>query len=98
LLDKLAKKESEVKTVEELFKKIWNKFRETTKEERKVEQSRTIEQEWRSWNEYVQEFKKVTRKSSYKERLFIEEFKKDLNEAIRKKLVKTKSLLITIRK
>ena len=87
-----------MKTVEELFKKIWNKFRETTKEERKVEQSRTIEQEWRFWNEYVQEFKKVTRKSSYKERLFIEEFKKDLNEAIRKKLVKTKSLLITIRK
>jgi len=98
LLDKLAKKESEVKIVEELFKKIWNKFRETTEEKRKVEQLRTIEQEWRSWDKYVQEFKKVTRKSSYKGRLFIEEFKKGLNEAIRKKLAKAKSLLTTIRK
>ena len=44
LLDELLKEESEVETVEELFKKMENKFGETREEERKVEQLRTIEQ------------------------------------------------------
>ena len=37
LLDKLAKKESEIETMETLFKKIWDEFGETTEEDRKVE-------------------------------------------------------------
>ena len=37
LLDKLAKRESEVETMERLFTKIKNKFGETTEEERKIE-------------------------------------------------------------
>jgi len=36
-LDKLAKRESEVETTEELFTKIRHEFRETTEEERKIE-------------------------------------------------------------
>jgi len=76
LLDELAKGESEIETTEGLFTKIRNEFGETLEEERKVEQLRTIEQGERTCDEYVQEFKKVTRESGYKGRPLIEEFKK----------------------
>ena len=61
LLDELAKGESGVETAEQLFTKIRNNFGETLKEERKIEQLRTIEQGGRTCDEYVQEFKKVAR-------------------------------------
>jgi len=86
LLDKLAKGESEVEPAEQLFAKIRNNFGETSEEERKIEQLRTIEQAGRTCDEYVQEFKKVARGSGYEGRLPIEEFKRELNGAIRRKL------------
>jgi len=66
LLDELSKGESEVETVEELFQKIRNEFGEMGEKERKIEQLRTIEQEGKTCNKYVQEFRKVARGSSYK--------------------------------
>jgi len=65
LLDKLSKRESEVEMAEELFSKIRNEFGEIAEEERKVEQLRTIEQEGRMYNKYIQEFKKIARGSGY---------------------------------
>jgi len=65
LLDELSKGESEVETVEELFSKMRNKFRETVEEEQKIEQLRTIEQERKIYNKYVQEFKKIAQGSGY---------------------------------
>jgi len=53
LMDELAKGESEVELVEQLFTKIWNNFREMSEEERKIEQLRTIEQGGRTCDEYV---------------------------------------------
>jgi len=96
LLDELAKEESEVDTVEKLFTKIRNNFGETSEEERKIEQLQTIEQEGRTCNEYVQEFKKVARESSYARRPLIEEFKRGLNGAIRRKLAEAEELPTTI--
>ena len=43
LLDELAKRESEVESVEQLFTKIRNNFGEILEEERKIEQLRMIE-------------------------------------------------------
>ena len=86
LLDELAKGESEVELVEQLFTKIRNDFGETSEEERKIEQLKTIEQGGRTCDEYVQEFKKVARGSSYEGRSLIEEFKRGLNGSIRRKL------------
>jgi len=43
LLDELAKGESEVKSVEQLFTKIRNDFGKTSEEERKIEQLQTME-------------------------------------------------------
>ena len=92
LLDELLKGESEVEMVEELFKKMENKFGETREEERKVEQLRTIEQGGRIYDEYIQEFKKITRGSGYEGQPFIEEFKRGLNRRIKRKLAKTEAL------
>jgi len=58
LMDELVKGESEVETAEQLFLKIRNNFGETSEEERKIEQLRTIEQGSRTCDEYIQEFKK----------------------------------------
>jgi len=54
-----------VESVEQFFTKIRNDFGETSEEERKIEQLRTMEQRGRTCNKYVQEFKKVARGSGY---------------------------------
>jgi len=87
LLDELAKRESEVKSTEQLFTKIRNNFGEISEKERKIEQMRTIEQGERTCDKYVQEFKKVAKKSNYERRPLIKEFKRGLNKSIRRKLV-----------
>jgi len=96
LLDELAKGESEVDTVEKLFTKIRNDFGETSEEKRKIEQLRTIEQGGRTCDEYVQEFKKVARGSSYEGRPLIEKFKRGLNGPIRRKLAEAEEPPSTI--
>ena len=96
LLDELAKGESEVESVEKLFTKIRNDFGETSEEERKIEQLRTIEQGRRTCDEYVQEFKKVARGSGYEGRPLIEEFKRGLSGAIRRKLAEAEEPPSTI--
>jgi len=96
LLDKLAKGELEVESMEQLFTKIRNDFGEISEEERKIEQLRMIEQEGRTCDEYVQEFKKVARGSGYKRRPLIKEFKQGLNGAIRRKLAKAEEPPTTI--
>jgi len=95
-MNELAKGESKVELVEQLFTKIRNDFGETLEEERKIEQLWTIEQGGRTCDEYVQEFKKVTRGSSYEGQPLIEEFKKCLNGAIRRKLAEAEEPLSTI--
>ena len=96
LLDKLAKGESKVESVEQLFTKIRNNFGETSEKERKIEQLRTIEQGGRTCDEYIQKFKKVTRGSGYEGRSLIEEFKRELNRAIRRRLAEAKEPPTTI--
>jgi len=96
LLNKLSKGKSEIETVEELFGKIRNKFGEMAKEKRKIEQLRKIEQERRTYDKYVQEFKKVVRKSGYKRQSLIEEFKRGLSGMLRRKLAEAENLSSTI--
>ena len=96
MLDELAKRELEVESVKQLFTKIRNNFGETLEKERKIEQLRTIEQGERTCDEYVQEFKKVTRGSGYKERPLIKEFKRGLNGSIRRKLAEVEEPPTTI--
>jgi len=96
LLDELVKGELEVESTEQLFAKIRDDFRETSEEERKIEQLRTIEQGGRTCDEYVQEFKKIARGSGYERRPLIKEFKRGLNGAIRRKLAEVEEPPTTI--
>jgi len=96
LLDELAKGESEVELVEQLFIEIRNDFGKTSEEEKKIEQLRTIKQGGKTCNEYVQKFKKVARGSGYEGRPLIEKFKRGLNGSIRRKLVEAEELPTTI--
>jgi len=96
LMDELSKGDSEVETVEQLFSKIRNDFGETLEEERKIEQLWTIEQGGRTYDEYVQEFKKVARGSGYEGRPLIKEFKRGLNRVIRRKLAEAEEPPTTI--
>ena len=70
------KGKSETETAEELFSKMRNEFGEIAEEEQKIEQLRIIEQEERTCDEYVQEFKKVARGSGYEGRPLIKEFRR----------------------
>jgi len=97
LLDKLAKRESEVELAEQLFTKMRNNFGETLEEERKIEQLRIIKQGGKTCNKYVQKFKKVARGSSYEGRPLIKEFKRGLNGSIRRKLAEAEEPPTTIK-
>jgi len=55
-----------------------------------------MEQEERTCDKYVQEFKKIARENNYTGRPLIEEFKRGLNGAIRRKLAEAEELLTTI--
>jgi len=85
-----------VESAEQLFTKIRNDFGETSEEERKIEQLQTIKQRRKTCDEYMQEFKKIARESSYEGCPLIEEFKRGLNGAIRRKLAEAEGLLTTI--
>jgi len=55
-----------------------------------------MEQGGRTYDEYVQEFKKVARGSGYMGRPLIEKFKRRLNRAIRRKLAEAEEPPTTI--
>ena len=74
-----------------------NKFGETEEEKRKIEQLRTIEQEGKTCNKYVQEFRKVARGSSYKGRPLIKKFKRGLRGMLRRKLAEAETPPSTIK-
>ena len=57
----------------------------------KTTELRKLEQGGRTMEEFVQEFKRATRESGYKERLLVEEFKRGINEVIRRKLIEAKN-------
>ena len=96
LLDELSKEKLEIEMAEELFSKMRNKFGKTAEKERKIEQLRIIKQGGRTCDKYIQEFKKMTRESSYKGWPLIEEFKRELSRMLRRKLTEVENPLSTI--
>jgi len=87
---------SGVETVEELFTKMREEFGEFDEESRKVDELRLLEQGRRTYDEYVQIFKKTSRGSGYEGRPLIEEFKRGLNGNIRRRLAEAESPPVTI--
>ena len=83
--------EFEYKTAEEFLMSLKKKFGGEEKELVKVAELRKLEQGERMMEEFVQEFKRVVRRSGYKGRLLIEEFKRGINRMIRKKLMEAEN-------
>ena len=52
---------------------------------------RKLEQEGKIMEEFVQEFKRAARKSRYKRRPLVEEFKRRMNGVIRRKLMEAEN-------
>jgi len=96
ILDEIAKETSVVQIIEQLFAKIRQEFREFDEESRKVDKLRVLEQGGKTVDEYVQEFRRATRGSSYERRALVEGFKKGLNRVVKRRLVEAKSSSTTI--
>ena len=53
----------------------------------KMAELKKLEQGSKTIEKFVQEFRRVVRGNEYKERLLVEEFKKDINGVIQRKLM-----------
>ena len=82
VLEYLESGNLEYETREEFLADFEKEFGEGDEEAMKVAELKKIEQGNMTMEEFVQEFKRVARGSSYKEQLLIEEFKRGMNETI----------------
>jgi len=71
---------------------IRKEFREGNKEFIKVAKLKRLEQGGKMMKEFVQEFRRAARGSGYEGRSLVEEFKRGINETIRRKLMEAKRL------
>ena len=62
----------------------------------KVKELKKVEQESKTMEKFVHEFRKVARKSGYKKRILIEKFKKGKDRVIRRKLMEAEQPLRSI--
>ena len=88
VMKELEAGEVEYKLVEKFLTCLKKEFRGGEEELVKVAELRKLEQRGRTMEEFVQEFKRAARKSEYEERLLVEEFKREMNRGIRRKLMK----------
>ena len=91
ILEELEAGELEFKTVGEFLAEIKKEFGGEEEESVKAVELRKIEQGGRAMEEFVQEFKRAARGSGYKKRLLVEEFKKGMNGAIKRKLMEAEN-------
>jgi len=82
VLKDLESKNLEYETREEFLANFKKEFGEGDEEAMKVTELKKIEQGNITMEEFVQEFKRAARESSYKEQLLIEEFKRGINKNI----------------
>ena len=82
MLEDLKERLLEYKTVGEFLADIRKEFGEGDEESVKVAELKRLEQESKTIEEFVQEFRRAARGSRYERRLLVEEFKKEINATI----------------
>ena len=97
MLEKLEAGELEFETVEEFLAEIKKEFGGGEEKLVKTEKLRKLEQRGKTMEEFVQEFKRVARGSRYKGRSLVKEFKRQMNEMIRRRLMKAENQLGSIK-
>jgi len=96
-LEDLEEGELEYKSVGKFLATIKKEFGGGKKELVKVAELRRLEQEERTMEEFIQEFRRAARGSGYKGRPLIEEFKRGMNGMIRRKLMEAERLPTSIK-
>jgi len=95
-MEELEAGEIKYETAEEFLMSLKKKFGGGEEESVKVAELRKLEQEGKMMEEFVQEFKKMARESGYEGRPLMEEFKRGINEGIRRKLMEAENQLASI--
>ena len=90
-MEKLEVEEIEYEIVENFLISLKKKFSVGKEESVKAAELRKLKQGGRIIEEFVQEFKRVARGSRYEKRPLVEEFKRGMNGAIRRKLIEAEN-------
>ena len=91
IMEELESRELEYKSAEEFLTSLKKEFGEEEEKSVKAAELKKLEQGGRTMEEFVQEFKSVARSSRYEGRPLVEEFKKGMNGAIRRKLMEAEN-------
>ena len=95
-MEELESEEVEYESVEKFLIGLKKEFGRGEEESVKAAELRKLEQGGRTMEEFIQEFKRVARGNGYKRRLLVEEFKREMNRGIRRKLMELENLLASI--
>ena len=95
-MEELKAGEIEHETVEEFLTSLKKEFGGGEEKSVKAVELRKLEQGEKTMEEFVQEFKRTVRGSRYEGRPLIEEFKREMNGGIRRKLIEVENLLASI--
>jgi len=91
VMKELESGEIEYETAKELLMTLKKEFGGEEEESVKAAELRKLEQGGRTMEEFVQEFKRAARGSGYEGRLLVEEFKREMNGGIRRKLMEAEN-------
>ena len=89
LLEDLESEEVEFGSAGEFLLELKKEFGGGDEELVKIVELKKIEQGGKTMEEFVQEFRGAARGSGYEERVLVEEFKREINRVIRRKLMET---------
>ena len=90
-MEELEEGEVEYEIVEEFLSSLKKEFGRGEEESMKAVELRKLEQEEKTIEKFLQEFKRAARDSRYEGRPLIEEFKRGMNGTIRRKLIGAKN-------
>ena len=91
IMEELESGKVEYESVEEFLTSLRKEFAGGEEESVKAAELKRIEQEGKTMEEYVQEFKRTARGSGYEGRPLVEEFKRGMNGGIRRKLMEAEN-------
>ena len=90
MLENLEGELLEYENIGEFLADIRKEFRGRNKESVKVAELRRLEQRGKTMEEFIQEFRRTARGSRYEKRPLVEEFKREINRTIYRRLIKAK--------
>jgi len=91
IMEELDSGEIEYESAEEFLSSLKKEFGGEEEELVKAAELRKLEQKGRIMEEFVQEFKRTARDSSYEGQPLVEKFKRGMNKVIRRKLIEAEN-------